>query len=454
MIYTLIVSVIRMAVHIYFRKINVIANENLPKKGAAVFIANHPSALLDPLVIAIIAGRPLHFIAAAEYLGNKFTTWLFQKQLNMIPVYRPEIHTSGNTSNDHMFQHCFETLADDSVIIIFPEGNSETEKRVRKLKTGVVRMVLGAEKRNGIKIPIIPIGINYTNPHRFQSDVLVSVGEQIFLDKGIEPNDKEEVIMQTSVIEEKLKEHVIHIEDEHLETTIQRVEQIFAKQIQQDLGINNKELIRKFSVTKDVINAVEYFESKSPDSIKSIYSKMDKYYEIIEELPMHGRLLNHVNSKINFSEYVVLIFLFPVFLLGFSINCIPYYISSKIFKNKYLNRIKGVDIEHQIRPVFSGSIAFGVGTIFFIVWYILLGAATVIFFPWWWGFIILAVSYWSGQFSLRYLGVMRRVLEKSKLKNIMRKYPAKMKELLLLRTEIISELKRFADQYLSQKNNG
>ncbi|MDH5367917.1 MAG: 1-acyl-sn-glycerol-3-phosphate acyltransferase [Cyclobacteriaceae bacterium] len=441
-----------MAIRIYFRKIDVIGSENLPKKGAAIYIVNHPSALLDPLVVATLAGRQLHFIAAAEYFGKKIKSWFFQKQFNMIPVYRPKIHTSENVNNDHMFLHCFNTLDNGGVIIIFPEGNSETEKRLRKLKTGVVRMVLGAEKRNGIKVPIFPIGINYTNPHRFQSDVFVSIGKPILLDHRIDPDDKQGVIKQTSIVEEKLKEHIIHIDDEHLETTIQRIEQIFAKQLQQNLGISNKELTRKFTVAKDVINAVEYFESKSPDSTKSIYKIIGKYYKIIEDLPMHGRLLNHINSKRNFSDYLIIIFLFPVFLFGFLVNSIPYYFSSKVFKNKYLKRIKGEDLEHQIRPVFSGSIAFGIGTMFFIVWYILLGIISIVFFPWWWGIIFLFASYWTGYFTLKYLGVLRRVIERSKLKNVTINHPAKMKELILLRGEIIDELKKFSEKYRSKDN--
>jgi 1-acyl-sn-glycerol-3-phosphate acyltransferase len=437
-----------MAVRFYFRKIDVIGNEYVPKKGAAILIVNHPSALLDPLVVAVLAGRQLHFVAAAEYFGSKLTTWLFKKQFNMIPVYRPDINKSGNGGNEHMFQHCFEALANGGVIIIFPEGNSETEKRLRKLKTGVVRMAIGAEKQNGVSVPIIPIGLNYTNPHRFQSDVFVSIGEPVYLEAGVVSDDKEAVVRQTSVFEEKLKQQVIHIEDERLESTIQRVEQIFTKWLQQDLGISNIELQRRFLVAKDVIKAVAYFESKTPDAAKLVYDKMDKYYGIIEELPMHGKLLNHVHSESGVLKYAGIIFLFPVFLLGFIINIVPFHISGIFFKKKFLNRIKSIEGERLIRPVMSGSIAFGLGTVFFIVWYLLLGVGTMIIYTWWMGIVLLPVSYWLGLFSLRYLGVLRNLREESKLKSVKQKYPTKMEELLLLRDEIIVDLKQFADEYL------
>ncbi|MDH5475687.1 MAG: 1-acyl-sn-glycerol-3-phosphate acyltransferase [Cyclobacteriaceae bacterium] len=448
MIYALILPIIKMAIRFYFRKINVIGNENYPKKGAAVLIVNHPSALLDPLVVAITAGRQLHYIAAAEYFGSKFSSWLFKKQFNMIPVYRPDSGASEKVSNNHMFQHCFETLANDGVIIIFPEGTSETEKKLRKLKTGVVRMVLGAEKYTNKHIPIIPVGINYTNPHRFQSDVLLSVGAPMYIDHGIKAEDKEGVISQTLLVEEKLRNEVIHIEDEQLETTIQRVEQIFAKQLQQDLGITNDELERKFTMTKDVIKAVAHFESTSPDSTTSIYKKMDRYYEIIKEIPMNGRLLNHIHSKNNFIEYGKIGLLFPVFLIGFLFNFIPFYFSGEFFKNKFLHRIKTTDKEHQIRPVFGGSIAFGIGTIFFVIWYLLLGVSTLLLYTWWASIIVLIVAYWSAQFSLYYLGVLRNIQEKLKFNKIKLNHSAKINELLLLRAEIIIELKSFADNFL------
>lgn len=442
-----------MAIRFYFRKIDIIGKERLPETGAVVFVVNHPSALLDPLVVAILAGRHLHFLAAAEFFGGKFTSWIFKRQFNMIPVYRPEVHQTTGDETEQMFQHCNEALSNDKAIIIFPEGTSETEKRVRKLKTGAVRMVLGAQQVSGKQIPIVPIGINYTNPHRFQSDVLVSVGEPIPIDTNNGEDLKSQVSHLTMNVEESLKQNVIHIEEEYLECKVERVEQIFAKQLQEDLHINDEELERKFILTKKVIEAIEFYESKSNNALKSIYAKMDDYYKTIDELPMHGRLLNHINSKTTLIEYLIIALLSPILVIGFLINGLPFYLSSYVFKHKFLSRIKASDEEHQIKPVFGGSIAFGIGTISFIIWYLLVLSITLFFLPWWWCIIFVATAYLSGQTGLRVIGMYRRLKEKRALQRVIKQHPLKTKQLFLLHSEIIQELQQFAEEYIKLINS-
>ena len=49
------------------------------------------------------------------------------------------------------------------------------------IKTGVAIIALGAEAKYNFELDlsIVPIGLNYSNPHNFKSDVFVNIGKPI-----------------------------------------------------------------------------------------------------------------------------------------------------------------------------------------------------------------------------------------------------------------------------------
>eukprot|EP01065_Artemidia_motanka_P029782 TRINITY_DN35863_c0_g1_i1.p1 TRINITY_DN35863_c0_g1~~TRINITY_DN35863_c0_g1_i1.p1 ORF type:complete len:640 (+),score=144.53 TRINITY_DN35863_c0_g1_i1:74-1921(+) len=79
-----------------------------------------------------------------------------------------------------MFNDVYEQLAAGRCIGIFPEGGSHDRTTLLELKAGIAIMALGAaEKFPGLKVPIVPVGLNYFKGHRFRSRVFVDIGEPI-----------------------------------------------------------------------------------------------------------------------------------------------------------------------------------------------------------------------------------------------------------------------------------
>lgn len=97
MVYRIIKWLAGITLKAYFRKVVVRGMENIPSNGPVIIVANHPSAFMDPMVIGTITNRSLHFIAAGEFMGHGLKSWIYRKQLNMIPVYRPSA-TIGEAS--------------------------------------------------------------------------------------------------------------------------------------------------------------------------------------------------------------------------------------------------------------------------------------------------------------------------------------------------------------------
>src|SRR5207237_423310 len=56
-----IVAVLKLALRVYFRRIEVVGLDNIPRDTAVVFVLNHPNALVDPVFLLCLAPRRVSF---------------------------------------------------------------------------------------------------------------------------------------------------------------------------------------------------------------------------------------------------------------------------------------------------------------------------------------------------------------------------------------------------------
>lgn len=173
MLYSLLKVLMRITVRVFFRNVTVRNMELIPKSGPLLVLANHPSTFMDPILIASMLKRKVYFLAKGELFKGSFLTWLFSR-LNMIPVYRKQDDPSQMNKNKDTFVKCFEHLEKGGAILMFPEGTSITERKLRPIKTGAARIVLGAEARNDFKlgIQIFNIGLNGATATRWKCHAL------------------------------------------------------------------------------------------------------------------------------------------------------------------------------------------------------------------------------------------------------------------------------------------
>src|SRR5439155_5801565 len=61
----IIVAVLKLALRVYFRRIEVVGLENIPRDTAVIFVLNHPNALVDPVFLLFLAPRRVSFVAKA-----------------------------------------------------------------------------------------------------------------------------------------------------------------------------------------------------------------------------------------------------------------------------------------------------------------------------------------------------------------------------------------------------
>jgi len=197
------------------KKITVVGKENIPKKGATLFIGNHQNALIDAILIPTTTKRELHFLSRASAFKNKLVS-NFLSSLNMIPVYRIRDGIGTIEKNTAIFEQCFEILNNEGAVQIFAEGEHHLKRRIIPLKKGFARIILGTlQKYPNLKIQIVPVGLNYDSHLDFPSCVSIHYGKPIVANNFIDIKNPD--IRYSKIINEvssALKKVTLHIEDE------------------------------------------------------------------------------------------------------------------------------------------------------------------------------------------------------------------------------------------------
>ena len=154
----------------YFKNFKYLGKEKIPKNAGIIYAVNHQNAFLDPIVIAGQTNNPINFLARADIFKNKFVYKLL-RSVYMLPIYRQRDGVDTIEKNQKTFEDCYEILKNNGHLIIFPEGNHNSKKKLRTLKKGVSRIALGTLSKYGKDIPlyIVPIGIDYDNHFNMNS---------------------------------------------------------------------------------------------------------------------------------------------------------------------------------------------------------------------------------------------------------------------------------------------
>lgn len=129
--------------------LNVRRKQLLPQSGPAIIVANHNSHLDTMVLMSLFPLRlisKLRPVAAADYFTkNKFLNFFSKRIIGIIPVSR-----SGEDRDPLV--PIEDALADDSIIIFFPEGTRGEPGLLQKFKSGIARLA----KRQP-QVPVYPI---------------------------------------------------------------------------------------------------------------------------------------------------------------------------------------------------------------------------------------------------------------------------------------------------------
>ncbi|MCB9354376.1 MAG: 1-acyl-sn-glycerol-3-phosphate acyltransferase [Lewinellaceae bacterium] len=229
-----------LGVGVFFRRRVVLGEEYFHFDGPAIVVTNHPSTLMDVFNPGLPVRQEMFFLANYGLFKHPVSNWLLSR-LFCIPVKRREDVAEGETrDNNAAFKRSFMHLEQHGVLFIAAEGTSWMNRWVREFKTGAARIALGTEARNNwqLGVKILPVGLSYSAPHLFRSDVVVQGGEPLNVADWREIWEKNPELAVLSVTQElrrRVTAQCIDTRDEEGEIFIGQLEEIWRNERPLDL---------------------------------------------------------------------------------------------------------------------------------------------------------------------------------------------------------------------------
>lgn len=220
MIYFIIRPIVRLTLRIFFSKIHIHNIHRIPLDRPVLISSNHPSAFLEACLLATHFPKSLHFLVRGDIFINKFIINIL-KQVHLTPIYRISDGFKNLRANENTFNECYRRLKNNEIIVVYSEGNTTQEKRLRPIQKGLARIAFGAlDKYPEMDLCIVPLGVNYTHPNDFRSEVMIEVGLPIALTdyyRQYKADSIQAISELTQNVETEMKPLVIHIDkDEYL----------------------------------------------------------------------------------------------------------------------------------------------------------------------------------------------------------------------------------------------
>ncbi len=301
MLQRLIIWLVRVITDTFFRRIDVVNIDNVPKDGPVIFAGNHPNALMDGWLLTAKCGRwPLHFMVNAKLWNYPLLAPALSAS-GAVPVYSRQ-DTEGEVDNEKAFSKLYDVIEAGNCMGIFPEGISHVESQLSKLKTGAARVALAVAARGKVQVRIVPCGLNYIHRHLFRSQVVIEFGEAIVVDdawvKKYEKDERQSVRNLTDLLAAALTNVTLNAPDWRTLRIIQTARRLYKPATATLTPSDYIELNRRF---------VEgYLQNIEQPELQSLSTEIEEYQARLDMLGLKDHQLRQTLSPGNIFRKLLL----------------------------------------------------------------------------------------------------------------------------------------------------
>jgi 1-acyl-sn-glycerol-3-phosphate acyltransferase len=358
----------------FFKNILITGKKNIPYGKPVIIASNHPSSFMDPIFVGVTMGPQIHFLARGDVFKTPFVKWVLG-QINILPIFRKEDSDNNHEKNELTYHLCADLFKQNKFIVIYPEGYCVQEKKLRPLKKGATRLAFFTmEKYNwDLDLHVLPTGVNYSNPNRFQSDLVINYGKAIRISDFKEEyyQDKNKVNTElTRILEDRMKDLLIIIDNRKLEPLADAVEKIYKKEIINQYSINYKNKNQIFKLRKAIGKSINESAKTNTEELEALSLYSSEYFKNLEKNNLRDWLLENSDKKQNYTkELIWFILCSPLFGIAFLLNRFAFKYPYKIARKK----VKLIE--------FFPSVLIGSGAIIFALYFILLSLLVSFFLP-------------------------------------------------------------------------
>lgn len=365
MVYSIVRSLAKVAIGIFYQKIQLSNLENIPKNQPVILAVNHPTGFMEPCILACYLDRPLYFLVRGDFFKKPLYNFLM-RTLHMIPIYRAQDRGYKYLkSNYDTFKYCYDALNEKKTIMILSEGSARFEKNLRPLKKGTPRIAFGAIQAYPEieEVFVVPIGVNYTYSEAARTKVMIDCGVPMKVrdfENEFKENASNAALDFNAELRKRLEERIVIVEkgDEELAEYVLRLDRSERPQdtIFPIIGSDKTDLLAEKQTTERV-RAMPDQQKKLVLTKATAYFKELKTANITDQDLMHSQFSPVVSG-------LLLMLGFPIFLAGFIFNYLPVRLA-KIIPDTKVTR------PEFLAPVFW-AVSLGAVLIWLIIWVIVL----------------------------------------------------------------------------------
>lgn len=284
MIRKIIIGLFRFALRVFFRHIESVGTERVPRDKPVIFVLNHPNALIDPAFVLCLAPRHASFLAKAPIFKMPVIGFM-ARALDALPVYRREDKGSDMSRNDASLHAAEDKLATGGAIAICPEGVSHNDPELKPLKAGTARIALTAAAR-GVDVCIQPVGLYYTAKAAFRSSVLLYYNEPfhvqaVEMDADGDP-PRAAVDALNAKIEQEMRAVMFEAQSLEAENIVTRAERIFSSD--EESAGEKITLAEELRRKQRFVTAYSHLKESAPERIENLLIRIRRYEEELQQI--------------------------------------------------------------------------------------------------------------------------------------------------------------------------
>jgi len=379
-----------LVVRVFYRELEITGLENIPEKTGLLLCANHVNALVDVVVLQASINKDLRPLARSGLFLNPFLKPILNI-IGAVPIFRRNDPGSDTTQNEDSFIKCYELLAENETIIIFPEGQSHSDPHINKLKTGAARIALGAKQNNDDAPVVIPVGLTFSRKGKFRSDVLVQYGTAIDLNISEQLDSFESVDLITGRIKQELAKVTLNADSWEDIYLITRLEKFFALRRGK---FRKGQLKERFHALQRLIDAQRILRIYEPDKVRTLVKQLRGFERLCKCCGIRDYHLTIKYKPLLVTTYIlrlliILLVGLPIAAFGVVNNFTPYQLTRDVARRV----AKGPD------QYDTASVSFGM--FFFLVFWATQTYIINLYFGATWSLIYLASVVISAPFALK-----------------------------------------------------
>lgn len=319
---------------------------NAQKKFNAqtIFVSNHPSAFIDPLVAGNFQLPVLYFVTR----GDIFKRWLAPVTWasHMVPIFRKaEDGVDSHEKNKDSFRYLRKVLMRKKSLILFGEGYTDDTfiRSLKIIKKGPARIgfdtMVECDWQTDIKVQAL--GLNYTHPKHFRSSVLLSFGECLHLKDYKELYEKSPsaaITKLTRDIQDSLQEQITYVDQKELAPFAEQILVLSRKGMNHFHHNAKIPLEKRYHYSKETAQKInEQYDANDPKWSQLNLDLADYFAQLKKDKINENWVYafgEQKSKKVSF-RLATFLALLPLTLLGLLHQFIPYFIVKRFVEKTF-----------------------------------------------------------------------------------------------------------------------